>query len=701
MKINGWRKSRDFFVTSRCNSRILMMHTTLKILISTVVFPWSLQTNASTLTLKEEPDSLEMELQEVVVTERRTLGKLRGTSLNTEVISASDLKRAACCNLGESFTTNPSVDVSYSDAATGARQIKLLGLSGSYVQMLTENIPNFRGAAGPFGLGYIAGPWMQSIQVSKGASSVKNGYESITGQINVEMKKPQLEPSLSVNMYADHLGKLEGNFDGNIHLGDKWSTGLLLHGENSFKAHDMNDDGFADAPRVRQFSGMNRWAYLGTSYVFQAAVKYLDERRKSGQIAHGAHYTDPYIIDIDTRRVEAFTKNAYIFDRENDGNVAMIASMSFHDQNADYGRKLYDVIQREAYVSAMFERKWLDRHSLSTGLSMVYDNYRQHLRPSNVPDTPVEDINSHEMTYGAYGQYTLNIDNRLIAMAGVRGDHSSRYGWMFTPRLHVRYNIMDPLSLQLSAGRGYHSPQPLAEYHYLLASSRSLIIEKDLKQESAWNFGTGVTSSLRLFGRSLGLSAEYYYTRFSNQLLLNLDADPHAAIIGNLGGRSYSHTFQIEASYNILPDLNFSAAYRLTDVQANYGDGMRQKPLTSRNKGLLTLGWTPDMGLWQLDITCALNGSGRNPDPYTTADGTLSWEKRYHPYAQLNAQLTRNFRHWSIYVGGENLTGYRQKCPIIDAADPWGPNFDATMVHAPIHGAMIYAGFRYNFTQYL
>lgn len=648
-----------------------------------------------------EPDSLEMELQEVVVTERRTLGKLRGTSLNTEVISASDLKRAACCNLGESFTTNPSVDVSYSDAATGARQIKLLGLSGSYVQMLTENIPNFRGAAGPFGLGYMAGPWMQSIQVSKGASSVKNGYESITGQINIEMKKPQLDPGLAVNVYADHLGKVEGNFDGNIHLGDKWSAGLLLHGENSFKAHDENDDGFADAPRIRQFAGMNRWAYLGTSYVFQAAVKYLDERRKSGQIAHGHHYADPYIIDIDTRRVEAFTKNAYIFDRENDGNVAMIASMTFHDQDAGYGRKLYDVVQRDAYVSAMFERKWNDLHALSTGLSMVYDNYRQLLRPSNSEGTVTEHINSHEMTYGAYGQYTLNVDNRLIAMAGVRGDHSSRYGWMFTPRLHLRYNIMDPLSLQLSAGRGYHSPHPLAEYHYLLASSRSLIIEKNLKQESAWNFGTGVTSNLRMFGKSLGLSAEYYYTRFTNQLLLNLDYDPHAAIIGNLDGRSYSHTFQVEASYNILSDLNFTAAYRLTDVKANYGNGMRQKPLTSRNKGLLTLAYSPNMGLWQLDITCALNGSGRNPDPYTTPDGQLSWERTYHPYAQLNAQLTRNFRHWSLYIGGENLTGYRQKHPIIDAANPWGADFDATMVHAPIHGAMVYAGFRYNFTKYL
>ncbi|MCM1076583.1 MAG: TonB-dependent receptor [Bacteroides sp.] len=675
------------------------MNTLSKIFIPMTMVLSQAQSVASTLV--EEPDTIGLELQEVVVSERRTLGKLRGTSLNTEVISASDLKRAACCNLGESFTTNPSVDVSYSDAATGARQIKLLGLSGSYVQMLTENIPNFRGAAGPFGLGYIAGPWMQSIQVSKGASSVKNGFESITGQINVEMKKPQLEPSLSVNAYADHLGKAEGNFDGNIHIGDKWSTALLLHGENSFKAHDENDDGFADSPRIHQFAGMNRWAYLGTSYVFQAAVKYLDERRKSGQIAHVHHYTDPYIIDIDTRRVEAFTKNAYIFDRDNDGNVAMIASMNFHDQHADYGRKLYDVIQREAYVSAMFERKWNNLHSLSTGLSMVYDNYRQLLRASNLTDAAIDHINSHEMTYGAYGQYTLNVDNRLIAMAGVRGDHSSRYGWMFTPRLHVRYNVMDPLSLQLSAGRGYHSPQSLAEYHYLLASSRKLVIEKDLKQESAWNFGTGVTSNLRMFGRSLGLSAEYYYTRFTDQLLLNLDENPHAAIIGNLGGRSYSHTFQIEASYNILSDLNFSAAYRLTDVKANYGNGMRQKPLTSRNKGLLTLGYTPNMGLWQLDITCALNGGGRNPDPYMTADGQPSWSERYHPYAQLNAQLTRNFRHWSIYIGGENITGYRQKKPIIDASDPWGPNFDATMVHAPIHGAMFYAGVRYNFTKFM
>ncbi|MDE6859278.1 MAG: TonB-dependent receptor [Duncaniella sp.] len=662
------------------------------ILLSSSIFP---------LVAQEPADSLGNELNEVVITERRTMRKLRGTASNSETISAFDLKRAACCNLGESFTTNPSVDVSYNDAATGARQIRLLGLSGTYVQMLTENVPAFRGAAAPFGLGYIAGPWLQSIQVSKGASSVKNGYESITGQINVEMKKPQLDPGLSLNMYVDHLGKLEGNFDGNIHLNDKWSTSLLLHGENSFKSHDENDDGFVDMPNVRQLTGMNRWAYLGTNYVFQAAVKYLDENRRSGQIAHGKHYENPYVIDIDTRRLEVFTKNAYIFDRDNDGNVAMIASMSHHDQNAAYGLKLYDVKQWEAYVSTMFEYKWDNLHALSTGLSMNYDNYHQNYRLVQDGDIAASPMNEHEAVYGAYGQYTYNCDNKLIAMMGVRGDYNNRYGWLFTPRAHVRWNISDPLSLQASAGRGYHSPHPLAEYHYMLASSRKITIADHLRQESAWNFGAGATSSLRLFNRSLSLSAEYYYTRFSDQLLLDLDTNPHAAIIGNLGGKSYSHTFQAEVTYNILHDLTFSAAYRLTDVKVDYGNGLVEKPLTSRNKGLITLGYTPNMGLWQIDLTCAFSGSGRNPTPYTMPDGTSSWSARYHPYAQLNMQVTRNFRHWSIYAGGENLTGYRQKTPIIGASDPWGKTFDATMIHAPIHGALIYVGFRYNFTKYI
>lgn len=652
---------------------------------------------------KEEPDSIDdaETLQEVVVSTQGTR-KMRYSAGNTELITAAELTRAACCNLGESFTTNPSVDVSYTDAATGARQIRLLGLAGTYVQMMTENIPNFRGAASPFGLGYIPGPWMQSISVSKGASSVKNGYESISGQINVEMRKPQLEPSLSVNAYLDHRGKAELNASGNMHFGKRWSGALLLHGENSFKAHDGNDVGFMDMPKVRQFSVMNRWAYMSANYVFQLALKYLDECRRSGQDEHfhmesGAR-RPLYKIDIDTRRGEIFTKNAFIFDKENDGNIALILSGSYHHQNSLYGAKYYDVDQGNIYASLMFERKWDESHALSAGLSCNYDHYRQNYL-LEAPGTESR-LKERETVGGAYAQYTLDLNSKLIAMAGMRYDYSSLYGSMFTPRLHLRWNPDDDWTFNMSAGRGYRAPHPLAELNYLLASSRKIVIEKDLSQESAWNYGIGVSWTPSFLNQRFTLSAEYYFTDFRNQLCVNFDRDPHAVYIYGLKGKSRSHTFQTELTARIIPELTLTGAYRLTDVRSDYGNGMEMRPLTSRSKGLVTTSWTPRMGLWQTDVTLSVNGGGRMPKPYGLPDGSLSWAPVYSTYCTLNAQVTRNFRHWAVYIGGENLTGYTQKNPIIGASDPWGPDFDSTMIWGQLHGPIVYVGFRYNFTKF-
>lgn len=646
-------------------------------------------------------------LGEVTVRARQAgVRKLRSSVTNTDLISASEMRRAACCNLGESFTTNPSVDVTYSDAATGAKQIKMLGLSGSYVQILTENIPNLRGAGSLYGLGYIPGPWMQSIQVSKGASSVKNGYESVTGQINVEFLKPQSEQSLLVNGYADLFGKAEVNAAGNLHLTDKWSGGLLLHAENGFAAHDENNDGFIDLPQIKQISAMNRWAYFSDNYIFQAGIKFLGEERLSGQDTHhgDAHIMgEPYKINIDTRRWELFAKNAYLFDHDNDANIALILSGSWHSEDAHYGHKLYAVEQENIYASLIFERKWAGGlHELSTGASFNYDRYNQRFRFVNDADMLPDKVKDYESVPGVYAQYTYNLNSRLLLMGGFRYDHSSVYGSMLTPRLHAKWNLLDgALSIHGSAGRGYRSPHPLAENHFLLASSRRIIIGSELRQEVAMNYGGGITGFVYLFGRPLNLNGEFYYTTFSHQLLVDLDSDPHAAIIKDSGNRaSFSRTVQLDASYPIISELNFSVSYRFTDVRVDYGYGLVQKPLTSRNKGLFSLSWTPMMGLWQADLTLALNGGGRMPAPYVLNDGTMAWERTYKAFPQLNAQLTRNFKHWAVYVGGENLTGFRQKHPIIDAANPWGNNFDATMVYGPIHGAMIYAGFRYTLTKY-
>ena len=655
-------------------------------------------------------DSIELQdnvLEEVVVG-ARSGGKMKSFAGNTELMVKADLMRAACCNLGESFVNNASVDVNYSDAATGAKQIKLLGLSGTYVQMLTENIPNLRGASAPYGLGYIPGPWMQSIQISKGASSVKNGYESVTGQINVEFLKPQTDQGVMANGYADLFGKAELNAAGNIHIGKKWSTGLLLHGENGFASHDDNNDGFIDLPRIRQFTGMNRWAFMSDRYIFQAGVRFLIENRLSGQATHHSHAAtsdghEPYKIDIDTHRWEFFTKNAFFLNTENEENIALIASASLHSEDASYGYKLYNVDQDNVYASLMYERKWADGvHGLSTGLSVNYDRYNQLFRLSNnLSETPARQ-KDHETTPGVYAQYTFDLNSNLILMGGIRYDYSTVYGSMITPRFHARWNALNgALSLHGSVGRGYRSPHPLADNHFYLASSRNIIIGSDLRQEVAMNYGGGVSGEVKVFDRPLNYSAEYYYTRFSHQLLVDLETDPHSVIIKDSDNRpNHSSTFQIELSYPIISDLTFTAAYRYTDVKVDYGFGLVDKPLTSKNKGLFSINWTPMMGLWQLDVTLAINGKGRMPKPYTLADGSLSWSPTYKTFPQLNAQVSKNFKHWAIYLGGENLTGFRQKNPIIDAANPWGDNFDATMVYGPIHGPMVYIGFRYNFTKF-
>ncbi|MDE7472543.1 MAG: TonB-dependent receptor [Muribaculaceae bacterium] len=677
----------------------------MKLLSHRYIIPSLIIAASPTVFAQEPADTADVnhKLEEVVVS-AQSRGIRGSVATNTSLISARELTRAACCNLGESFTTNPSVDVSYSDAATGARQIKLLGLSGAYVQMLTENVPAARGASAPYYLGYIAGPWMQSIQVSKGASSVKNGYESVTGQINIEMLKPQLDPSLSLNAYVDHMGKAELNALGNIHIGEKWSTGLLTHFENSFATHDANDDTFVDTPRLRQGALMNRWAYLGRNYVFQAAVKGLLEDRRSGQIGHAAHHVaDPYVIDIDTKRIEAFTKNAYIYDRENEGNIALILSGNIHDMDASYGSKFYDITQRELYASLMFERKWSGGlHALSTGLSFNHDDFDRHYRLE--PTVSDADYSRQgENVYGVYGQYTLNLNGRLVAMAGVRYDYNSVYGSLVTPRLHVRWNVSDNVSLNASAGRGRRSPHPLEEYNYLLASSRKIHLPetRSLKMETADNMGAGVKWSFDLGERSVSLGAEYYYTTFDNCLLADLNRDPHAVFIYSSSRDAWSHAAQFEATVDIIEDMSLTAAYRYIDVKVDYGQGAVQKPLTSRSKGLFSIDYRPMMGLWQFDVTYSITGGGKMPANYRLPDGSESWSSSYKAFGTLNAQVTRNFRNWSVYLGGENLTGYKQKNPIIDAHNPRGNDFDATMIYGPLHGAVVYVGFRYNITKYL
>lgn len=631
-------------------------------------------------------------LQEVKAVARKPGTSRLAGAVNGIAMNKDELFKAACCNLGESFTTNPSVDVAYNDATTGARQIKLLGLSGTYVQMLTENLPNFRGAAIPYALGYVPGPWMKGIQVSKGSASVKNGYESITGQINVDYLQPEDEQQVEVNLFGDTKSRIEANADANVHLSDRWATEILLHHENIIKNHDDNGDGFYDMPGREQYNVQNRWVYKGKSYIFHGGLGALKEIRTSGQDEEHVHSDDIYRIKLHTNRYEGYMKHAFILNHEHGTNIAFMSSASMHQLNARYGNKLYDLNEKNLYGSLMFETNFSTQHNLSLGLSFNHDYLGQN-------EGRNKGQNEKETTPGAYAQYTYTLGTKLTAMAGVRFDHSSLYGNFFTPRFHVKYSPVDAISIRLSAGKGYRTVFGMAEYNYLLASGRNLNISKSLKQEEAWNYGLSTALYIPMFGKTLKLNAEYYYTDFKNQAVVDYDANKEFISIYNLIGKSYSHTFQIDASYPLLKGLEITAAYRLNDVKCtyDYGKTLKEKPLTSKYKTLFTASYKTPLGLWQFDATVQLNGGGRNPEPYQLADESRSWSPRFHSFEQVSAQVTRWFRHWSIYVGGENLTGFKQKTPIYGASNPWGSDFEPTLVWGPVEGRMFYAGVRVHF----
>ncbi|NDW09946.1 TonB-dependent receptor domain-containing protein [Dysgonomonas sp. 520] len=638
------------------------------------------------------------ELEEVVVT-KAAVGRFssRIDPMRTELLNTKELSRAACCSLAESFETNPSVDVSYSDAVTGAKQIQLLGISGTYVQMLTENFPNFRGAAKLYGLDYIPGPWMESIHISKGSASVKNGYESISGQVNVEYKKPQDADPLSLNFFMSDASRYEGNADAALVLNDKLSTGIFAHYSNEKKEHDDNDDSFLDMPKRQQINLMNRWHYQTDNFISQSAIKFVNDERRSGQTKHtmpkGAAY-DPYVIDVKTNRAELFTKNGYILDHHKNESIALIMSGSYHDQKSKYATDKYNVYEYNLNASLMYEKDFSDMHKLSTGVSFNHDyfnesKYVRDLIPGNQDDK--------ESVTGAYAQYTFSLNNKLIVLAGLRADYSSLHDNLFlTPRVHIKYDLFHGAHLRLSAGKGYRTVFVLPENSYLLASNRRIDIENNLKQEEAWNFGASANFHIPLFGEELSLAVEYFHTNFQNQVVMDMDSDPHKVSFYNLTGKSYSNSFQIEASYPLFKGFTLLGAYRWNNTKTDYKNGQRlKKPLLSDYKALATASYETNLRKWQFDLTAQFNGGGRMPTP-NVVDGAPLWKEKFKSYTIMNAQVTKFFRTWSVYAGAENILNFKQKNPVIAASDPYGSNFDATMVYGPTQGTKFYVGLRYN-----
>ena len=662
---------------------------------------------SDTLNITNETDlkvylKSENQLQEVVVKSGSTAID-RMSPIQTEIITSRALAKAACCNLSESFETNASVSVSYTDAVTGSKQIQLLGLAGTYVQTNMENIPSIRGLATTFGLNYVPGTWVQSIDVGKGAGSIVNGYESMTGQINVELQKPDLSEKIYLNTYINSLGRGEVNLNLAKILKSKtgkpkWSVGLLSHGSTLQTSIDNNNDNFYDLPKYTQANFINRWKYESDKMMAQFGVKFLHEDRLGGQITSNPLALDNTIYKFtnSTNRIELFSKTAKLYQNKPYRGLGVILNGVIHDSKSQFGFRPYDGRQNTLYGNMIYQDIIGNtNHTYKTGVSFLYDDYREKFADTLMTRT--------EIVPGAFFEYTYKHLDKITAVAGARADFHNLYGTIFTPRMHVLYNVNPDNAIRISAGKGFRTPNPLAEYFGNLVSSRTVRFMDKIKPEISWNYGLSYT---RHFGKS-NVIFDLYHTNFVNQLIADTE-HPQFLYFYNSGGsmsskKNYANSAQIELNLVPANRLEFKIAYRYTDVYQTLGKPYNQeitvrKMFIPRDRVLFNVGYALPYDKWKWDFTLQYNGTRRVPNlsPNYQHTSYESMPIQYAPaFVNINAQVSRSFRRWDIYLGGENLNNFTQKDPIVTPDTPFGSRFDAGSAWGPVVGRIIYFGTRY------
>ena len=638
----------------------------------------------------------------------KSIRKSFRVTANTAVMTSKELLKAACCNLAESFETNPSIDVSFSDALTGTKQIKMLGLTSPYLMITEENIPAVRGASQAYGLSFTPGTWIESIQITKGAGSVVNGFESISGQINTELIKPVSDIPFFLNVYGSTDARFEINTHFNKKISDKWSNSLFIHGNSRIAKNDVNNDGFLDNPLAKQINVLNRWQYTNAEkgWVSFINFRYMNDEKQTGEVAFDKNRdkgtTNFWGSEINTERVDISTKIGYVFPNMPYQSIGFQNAFNSHKQTSYFGLNQYNINQKSGFSNLIFN-SIIDNtmHKFATGLNFAYDDFNEWVVVPNATGN----YDRIDTSIGAFFEYTYDNTTNFSLVAGARADKHNRLGAFVTPRLHLRYNPWEKAVLRASVGRGKRLANIFAENQSAFATSRTFNLMQTggriygFNPEIAWNYGLSFMQGFTVFGKTADIGFDLFRTDFQNQVVVDWYQSPNQIDFYNLNGKSYANSLQVEFNLELIKHFDIRTAYKYYDIQTDYSSGKSERPLQAQHRFFTNLAFATHIGdkgkQWKFDFT--YNWMGQQKLPNTASNPIEERFPEYSPsFSLLNSQITRTFSSvFEMYVGAENLGDYKQQKAILGSNDPFGPNFDTSIIYAPIFGKMFYAGLRY------
>jgi outer membrane receptor protein involved in Fe transport len=635
-----------------------------------------------------------VQLPAAEISQRQASTRLSVQTLQAiESIGARELKRAACCDISESFETNATVDVNYSDAVSGTKTIRMLGLDGKYAQISMENIPFVRGLSANSGLTLIPGPWINEINVSKGIGTAVNGPNAMTGQIDLCLLDPATAPPLFTNFYVNSQSRTELNVNAAQHLGKGGDNLLMVHGNLMQRELDDNGDGFLDQPLTKRFNIMDRWMQRTGHRTTQLMLRYVNDVRNGGQLEQAAYGESSlgrrYAVDIGNEMVDVIAKNGWIL-KDPGKSIGVLTSFRNHTLSSVFGDNDYQGAQRSAYANVVYQQLLKHDDQIKAGASFQFDDYDEIFRP-----LPTErmDLGRTERMPGVFAEFTRK-RNRFTMVAGLRADFNSKYGEAVSPRLHLKYDIAPLTTLRFSTGSGFRSANPVVEFAAAQASSRQVIFEGDLGFERSWNTGLSLLHKFKWFGKKWSLGVDAYRTDFTAQVVADLDRDPQQLVFYMLDGPSYANSALMDVQVQLSKQWDLKASYRWYEAKTSYDHVLRERPLVPTHRGLIDLGYVAKDEKWRFDITA--NGFGTARLPITASNPEqFRMPERSPAYVTLNAQITRVLGAWELYLGGENLTGTIQQRQILSVDDPFGPYFDASLIWGPVNAQMAYFGLRF------
>lgn len=633
--------------------------------------------------------STELRTAEVVERQQTTQLTTR-TLLNTEAIGRGELKRAACCDLSESFESNATVDVSFGDAVSGTKAIRMLGLDGKYAQMSAENVPFIRGLSIIQGLTLVPGPWIGTINVSKGIGTAVNGPNAMTGQIDMCLEAPDTTAPFFLNLYGNSQGRLEANINTTQRTGHHSANLLAVHGNLFNTAMDQNNDTFLDQPLTQRFSVMDRWLHRKENVTAQVILRYTTEARTGGQTdAHGLEEALPdrhYRVEVGNELVDVIAKYGFILPNDPSRSVGLMVAGRQHHLNSSYGDKQYDGEQKSLYGNAVYQMLLSGgRDDLKTGLSLQVDDYEEVYNDSSFA--------RNEVMPGAFAEYTMK-RGAFTGVAGLRADMNSWFGTAVSPRLHGKFDLGPLTTARATIGHAFRTALPYVENAGVMASSREVRVEGELGMERAWNIGGSFLHKWKWLDRKWAFTIDAYTTRFTDQVITDMDRAPQQVVFYMLDGQSFANSVLTDVQVALTRRINAKLAYRWYDVRATYDGVLRERPFTPRHRGMFDLAYESRNERFRADATLNLFGTSRIP---STASNPVDYrfEETAPAYATVHAQVTWVAGLWEFYVGGENLTSTLQARQIIAPDDPFGPYFDASLIWGPTNKAMIYGGLRY------